>query len=102
MLKPRPPVHGTATLILKIETRRQNGRLVGSYYRVERLPASQKVASPAFRLHKPDGTFHDVRCERDGWVCDCQDFVWNRQNRELGCKHCEATKAILKTLGANQ
>lgn len=96
MLTPRAPVHGKATLkddVLTIETIRKRGTATTNY-RLIRLEPNPAVAAPAFRLLKDDGTFHDVRLERTGPECDCEDYNWCRRNRPEGCKHIRALQAV--------
>lgn len=90
------PVHGQATLIIKIETFKKNGELgKPNYYRLVRLKPTRTVSTVAFRLQKPDGKFHDVRIEATGYmVCDCEDWNYRRRNTAGSCKHCEALKAL--------
>jgi hypothetical protein len=83
--KPAPkPATGRCSLTLRIN---------GVPYRVKPLPIDFGGLK-AYRLTKPDGSFHDVSRDVHGLQCTCGDFVFRRDgiDRE-GCKHARATRA---------
>jgi hypothetical protein len=80
--KPARPTHGTCRLTLTIN---------GTSYSVR---PNRGEAVKAFRLRKTDGTTYDVARTADGLVCDCPDFVFNRDGIDPdGCKHLKALVA---------
>lgn len=47
------------------------------------------------RLRKRDGTAYHVGLAADRAECDCPDFVWRREGREVrGCKHVKSLYAV--------
>jgi len=59
-------------------------------YAVEDARPDPSVASPAFRLTKPDGTQYTVHRDRHGIGCTCQDATY----RQRMCKHGKALVAV--------
>jgi hypothetical protein len=83
----------TLAVILKVTVGKRS-----DYYRVVRIDPNPKVAKCAFRLQKPDGTFHDVHENRHGWQCDCRG-AHVRENKGLNCRHVDAVKKAMEILG---
>ena len=55
---------------------------------------ASELTSRAFRLKKGDGTIYDVAATAHGVTCDCPDYLFNRQDKDVnGCKHIKAMKA---------
>jgi hypothetical protein len=55
---------------------------------------ASELVSRAFRLKKGDGTIYDVAATAHGPTCDCPDYLFNRQDKDVnGCKHIKAMKA---------
>ncbi len=82
------PVHGTASLTLKIND---------SEYRLVFLCPDPRVANPAWRLFKLDGSGekYDVHFDAHGCQCTCADFHWRRNGKDPGgCKHVRALDAL--------
>ena len=53
-----------------------------------------ELVSRAFRLKKSDGTVYDLAATPHGCTCDCPDYLFNRQDKDVnGCKHVKAMKA---------
>jgi len=59
-------------------------------YTVTELETDDRVAKPAFRLHKTNGTFYDVHGDKYGVHCTCADSVY----RSRLCKHGAALIAV--------
>jgi hypothetical protein len=77
--------HGTCRLTLSIN---------GTAYAVIPNRGASELASRAFRLKKADGTIYDVAATPHGVTCDCPDYLFNRQDKDVaGCKHVKAMKA---------
>ena len=69
-------------------------RINGERYKVRPLPADFGGLK-AFRLTKPDGSFHDVSRGVHGRECTCGDYIWRRDGiAPLGCKHIKAARAL--------
>ncbi len=84
--RPALPTHGFCRLTLSIN---------GTSYGVKPIPCDPPAAIKAFRLRKTDGTAYDVAQTTHGLVCDCPDFVFNRDGiDEAGCKHIKALVAL--------
>ena len=91
------PIHGTCKLhvidgqsIVSIKTATGTQR-----YLLTDLCPDKRVADPAWRLTKADGTFHDVHVDRHGPACTCGDFVNRREHRDpKGCKHVAALRVL--------
>jgi hypothetical protein len=55
---------------------------------------ASELATKAFRLKKGDGTIYDVAATARGVSCDCRDYLFNRDGKDVnGCKHVKAMKA---------
>jgi hypothetical protein len=77
--------HGVCRLTLDIN---------GTAYAVIPNRGASELASKAFRLRKADGTIYDVAATAHGVTCDCPDYLFNRQDKDVnGCKHVKAMKA---------
>jgi hypothetical protein len=79
------PASGTCRLSLTIN---------GVVYAVIPNRGASELASRAFRLKKNDGTIYDVAMTAHGHTCDCPDYLFNRQDKDVnGCKHIRSMKA---------
>jgi len=77
--------HGVCRLTLTIN---------GTDYSVVPNSGASELVSRAFRLKKSDGTVYDVAAAPHGVTCDCPDYLFNRQDKDVnGCKHIKAMKA---------
>ena len=77
--------HGVCRLALTINN---------TTYAVIPNRGASELASRAFRLKKNDGTIYDVAATAHGVTCDCPDYLFHRQDRDVnGCKHVKAMKA---------
>ena len=77
--------HGVCRLALTINN---------TTYAVIPNRGASELASRAFRLKKADGTIYDVAATPHGVTCDCPDYLFNRQDKDVaGCKHVKAMKA---------
>jgi hypothetical protein len=77
--------HGVCRLTLDIN---------GTAYAAIPNRGASELASRAFRLKKGDGTIYDVAATAHGVTCDCPDYFFNRQDKDVnGCKHVKAMKA---------
>jgi hypothetical protein len=77
--------HGTCRLTLTIN---------GVAYAVIPNRGASEVTHKAFRLRKHNGTVYDVAATTHGVTCDCPDYLFNRQDKDVnGCKHVKAMKA---------
>ena len=66
----------------------------GTAYAVIPNRGASELVSRAFRLRKADGTTYDVATTPHGATCDCPDYLFNRQDKDVaGCKHVKAMKA---------
>jgi hypothetical protein len=66
----------------------------GTTYNVRPNRGASELVSKAFRLRKADGTIYDVAATAHGVACDCPDYLFNRQDKDVnGCKHVKAMKA---------
>jgi hypothetical protein len=84
--KPARPPHGLARLMLVVN---------GTSYTIRTIPCDPSAALKAFRLRKVDGTHYNVATTEYGPVCDCPDFVFNRDGIDPdGCKHIKAMIAV--------
>jgi hypothetical protein len=77
--------HGVCRLTIEIN---------GTAYAVIPNRGAGALYSRAFRLKKGDGTIYDVAATAHGVTCDCPDYLFNRQDKDVnGCKHVKAMKA---------
>ena len=65
-------------------------KMLATKYRVTDLHPDPKVASPAYRLTKDDGTFYDVAVEETHASCTCGSFVFRNEPKQRLCKHLAA------------
>lgn len=86
----RPPVKGTAKFVHAGRAVKINKQV----YFITDLRPDKRVADPAYRLTKEDGTEYDVHQDRHGAHCDCKDFIYAREHSQKKCKHVEALKAL--------
>jgi hypothetical protein len=77
--------HGVCRLTLDIN---------GTAYAVIPNRGASELVFRSFRLKKSDGTIYDVAMTAHGHTCDCPDYLFNRQDKDVaGCKHVKAMKA---------
>jgi hypothetical protein len=77
--------HGVCRLTLDIN---------GTAYNVRPVACDPDAAGKTFRLRKADGTAYHVAKTQHGFTCECPDWVFNREHKDVnGCKHIRSLKA---------
>ena len=96
--KPRKPVTGTASLLLRIQTVNSKGKEVRTEYLCRRLDPEPSIGYPAWRLTKmkdgcPSEDVYDVILTPHGYSCSCPDFIFAREHQDSGgCKHIKSVR----------
>lgn len=90
----RPETHGMAKLSHagKVLTITVKGKATA--YTVEFLVTDRRVAHPAIRLTKGDGTSYDIHHDKHGWHCQCPSQVFVEDKMGRLCKHLRACRNV--------
>jgi hypothetical protein len=88
----QPGTTHDGVLVISAHTKRG---VVRTAYVVQELSERDRLLG--YRLHKPDGAFHDIDVTTHPWHCDCGDAEF-QPARPLGCKHVRGLKAAFAAL----